>query len=112
MKTGAEVGAEWDRQVTRVFEETLRICEGAGVAAALVVGGEKVSTPLVTWLGYAVGFQVCLYLGVRIDTLVAYAQFRDKPRQFNWQQTTYGVVCSIVFALALVEAVKALRAIV
>ena len=92
MKTAFELGT------TTVLEELMRIAEAVVLIALFMAAGKALEAPLAYAAGGLLYLVTCLYVGIRVDTLVAFARYGDGRRLFTKRDLFYGIAASAAFA--------------
>lgn len=101
MKTAFELGT------TTVLEELMRIAEAVVLIALFVAAGKALDQPLAYAAGGLLYVVTCLYVGIRVDTLVAYARYGDGRRRFTKRDLLFGIAASTTFAAWMIKVLQA-----
>lgn len=97
---------DFERRVTTFSTEIFQLAEWVAVIAAFVIAGRKLDAPLAEGFGYALWLIASLHVGIKADNLVAYARYRDKPREFSKFGMLYTVVVGGIFGLGVGELIR------
>jgi hypothetical protein len=106
----ASLQTAFDRRVATFATEVFLIAEWVAIVAGFIIAGDKLNAPIATGFGYALGAVASFYVGVRIDTLVAYARYKDGPREFRRFHWIPTVIACLVFGLGLAKLTKTMIA--
>lgn len=87
-------------------KEVFQIIEWAIVVAAIQVAGTKLHIPLATYAGWALFAILGLYVGFRVEGLVAWARGGERPKP--WPGIVLPFIAALVFGNALTALISAL----